>query len=901
MNIYLGLEFDDLVYHQHNTNDEVFLVLGPNAWVTFLEKCSGTQSPPTENPLLRIEQYRQAIQEYIHQSTITPFFIESFEANPLATAQALLKMRDELKLGGLDFNNVSSDIPNRIQNIIEIESYLTDNWIFDLADRVERLLNKLNDIHFNINEIRVNEPRNLLPHYIINLLDIINNKNIIIKYQYYKEQLETQNKDSDLYVFKNKLINKINTKEKIKAKVDGSILILKAKRETEAASFVAQLLSRNHDYKPTVLIPEKNRALDNALIQEGVPSLGILSASLGRPSLQILRLINAFLWEPMNPFKILEFLSLPLKPLDDYLATELARIMAERPGVNSDFWLAKVNDYFQQLEEDGHEDFETIKNQYYILFQRKRYDIDEAMPKDEAVFMYQYIHDWAGKTFEKTGSKNNSLIVLKAQSKKIVEILEALPETDQYLNYLQLERIVKTVYEPSPIVFREKEQNSVEYIYHNSAFTTNCKEMLWWNFTSHEKDYFFSKWYPNEWTYFQKNQVHIQEPYELNQLALWQRNTPFERCTQRMLLVIPEKVAGEDTPPHSLEGDLKACFEDLSTITFDINDAKEIKKLNTFFRLPQEVSSTSQLSQKTDAVIEVDIAVNPRDEETFTGLNALFYYPYQWLFKYKLELHGTSLLSIVKDNTLKGNLAHRFFEILLLENDVLNWSRDKIDKWIENKENSLLKREGAVLLMYGNEPEKIAFIRQMKKAAWILINSIKQNGWEIEATEMDLQGKILDYNIKGKADLILKRGEEYCIVDLKWRGKNWRLNQIKNREDLQLVMYSKLLEENTWSHTAYFIISEALFIARNQEAFNEALVTDKDLNHQMINEEIWQKMEKTYQWRLDQLQNGKIEIRTEGNIDILEELYYGELHDVLEMKRENAAFDDYATLVRKVE
>ena len=55
---------------------------------------------------------------------------------------------------------------------------------------------------------------------------------------------------------------------------------------------------------------------------------------------------------------------------------------------------------------------------------------------------------------------------------------------------------------------------------------------------------------------------------------------------------------------------------------------------------------------------------------------------------------------------------------------------------------------------------------------------------------------------------------EQAIIDLKWSGAKRRKELIMNGEDLQLVLYAKLLgEENRWPHTAYFILEEGEIIA----------------------------------------------------------------------------------------
>ncbi len=908
MRIIFGIEFDDVVYDSfHLSTQTGILYLGPIGLISLLEKYTGIQGPTSENTSLRVEQYRQAIKQVL-KTEKDEFYQDSFSIDELGTASTLLQMRDDLILAGMVFEKIplEENVPDRIFSIKKIEETIPYRLLAGLADRYASLIKELEkEIILPFESITINEPKNIIPFYLRNIFKKIKNKGIPIKY----ETNKTSNNKTDLNLFKQRLIFPEKAKEgKIKLKADGSIIIIRAKRETEAAEFLAKLLKKNPDYSALCIIPEKNRALDNANIQEGISSLGILSASLGRPSLQILKLVTAFLWEPIDPFKILEFLSLTLKPIDDRLALILGRLMAESPGMKSDVWHARINEYFNFLENDEQAkelqlSVDDIKEQYYTWFERKRYDINGQIPKNEAIQIFKYVQEWAGIEFEHLGSKNSSLIILKEQAKKIVELLEELPEIENNLSYLQLERIVRTIYEPAPVIFRETEIGHLPYIYNNSAIHGNVDEILWWNFTHHEKDYFFSKWYPSEMEFFQKMNWEISTPSDLNNLALWQRNTPFIRTEKRIILIIPEKVGGIPVQAHSLEGDLKAAFGDLSPISFEIDTGTGSTYMSQYFNLPTTTNIPQQQLGLPKAMINISLSdkLKNHDEETFTSLDTLFYYPYKWLFKYKIDLHKSSILSVVKENTLKGNLAHRFFEQMFRE-DIASWSKSDVEFWLDNRSKKLLKKEGAVLLMYGKEPDKIAFMRKVKNAAWTLVSMIQNNQWKIHKTEMPLQGKFMNRPVKGKADLVLQRNDELAVIDLKWGGKTRRLEQIKNKEDLQLVMYSRLLTvDNTWAHTSYFIISNAEMIARNNLGFREANAVMPDLDHLAINEEIWERMEKTYQWRMQQFKEGKIEIRTQSTLEELNDIYMGELMDFLEMKNDASPYDDYKTLVNLIQ
>jgi hypothetical protein len=489
---------------------------------------------------------------------------------------------------------------------------------------------------------------------------------------------------------------------------------------------------------------------------------------------------------------------------------------------------------------------------------------------------------------------------LSEQSRRIKELMVALPETYNFLTNLELERIIRTIYQPSPVLFREVEVGHLPFVYHPSAIIQPCPDLLWWNFSLKEQRSFFSKWYQAEINYLATLGVHLESPEKDNNVLIWQRKRPFLQASNRLVLVIPERIEGKEVLAHPLLGDLEATFENLEDITFNLDKQQNASCLEGHFNLPNWVNLNQHFISKPIPLLELENTqlFNKREHETFTSLNSLLYYPYQWIFRHRVRLHKSSILSVVSDNALLGNLAHRFIELLLKE-DISGWKKEQIENWIDKMAPRLFAREASTLLMYGREPERLAFLNTLKYAAWSLISSIQENGWTVKATEKELNGYFLGIPIIGKADLVLQRGNELAVIDLKWRGSNWRKMTIKNEEDLQLVLYSKLLTPDaTWAHTAYFILEKGEMIARNNQAFKNCTAVNPDCDYIEINERIWAKMEATLKWRLEQLKKGQIEIRTKQPQLDLEDLYEGEaLFDLLEMKAGDAPFDDYGVLI----
>ncbi|MCP3929529.1 MAG: hypothetical protein GY705_10550, partial [Bacteroidetes bacterium] len=355
MTIYFGLAIDDLFYPLPGKTQGGNFYCGQKGLLYVLETHLGRSAHSFNNNFLRIEQYRQAL--LLHRlENPTVFYNQSFQADQFGTAEELLSMRDELLLSGWNFSQ-NETLPVRLKIFSEIEGLFSDakdssEFLYLLpgfADRFLFILNKLATRTIPVTKIILVEPFDLLPSHFQNLFSLLREKDVEVK----EHLIDSDSDDGDLWDFKKLLTSPGETANKKSLKGDGSLLILKAKRETEAAQYLAKIFEKNPEFRPLCLIPEKSRSLDNALIQEGLPSMGIQSSSLARPSLQILKLVPAFLWKPIDPFKLLEFVTLSLKPLEDELAAIIASQLAQNPGLYSESWHIAINQYFKDLEEQN--------------------------------------------------------------------------------------------------------------------------------------------------------------------------------------------------------------------------------------------------------------------------------------------------------------------------------------------------------------------------------------------------------------------------------------------------------------------------------------------------------------------------------------------------------------------
>ena len=909
MDIYFGYAFDEKVLARQEERAAQEWYGGPGDLLQLLERHYGLDGHPGNNEFLRAEQYRQTLSAFLrerdHGRDGECWFQKAFEADALATAVTLLEMRDELILAGWTPSGRFTE--GRLSTFAELEEIAhTKNGAVSappcldpgFADRFRAVIRLVPQRRLPFSRFWHLEPKELYPAHINELLEALEKRGVTIRRI---EAAAPLDGDSDLARFQRALAHPESSTQSFSG--DGSLVTICADRESDAALFLAALLRLNPDFRPACLVPEKNRALENALLQEGHPAMGILSASLARPSLQILKLLPVFFWDPADPYKILEFLSLPTKPLHPQLAREIAALISQRPGLGSGRWKKVVDTFFKQLQEKpvAPSQLKSMRNQYRRWFERRRYALYEQVPREDVIECFGYVAQWAREAYENNPQRNPTFLALSSQSKRVCELLRSLPEEESRLTPLQLERIIRTIYEPSPVQFSPTEVGSLPFAYRPGAIMADYDHLVWWNFCRHDPQVPFSRWKKNEVESLAQAGIHLTLPAHSNKLDLWHSHQPVLRARKRLYLFIPAQLNGEEVSPHALNDFLEARFSNPEVITASVTDpqSRPINQLT----LPQLGVRNTVIPEPPTPWIQLDNKPEPDPErhEFLTQVSNLCYYPHQWVFNRHVKLHKSPILSVARDNTLNGNLGHRLLELLFEHEDVMAWDRQQLDGWIEDSGKRLLPREGATLLMYGKEPERRAFFRTMKNAAWSLLHHLRSNGWRVVAAEQDIHGQIGAIPFKGRADLVLERKDEHLIVDYKWRGFNYFRDMLRNEEDLQMVLYSKFHGDPfKWAHTAYFILDGGRMLAHNKNAIAEAETPNQEVSIEEVYPRILERINRTLQWRMDQFQDGFLEIRSAATTRELEAYYQDQLMDLLEMKADDAPFDDYLTLVNGV-
>ena len=97
--IVFGLQLDNKVPPIGMGEENIEYFCGPQQFTIFLEIRFGIKPPEDQQVAIRTDVYRQHLASHLTEHS-DAFFRHSFSADPFATAQTLLNLRDALKQAG---------------------------------------------------------------------------------------------------------------------------------------------------------------------------------------------------------------------------------------------------------------------------------------------------------------------------------------------------------------------------------------------------------------------------------------------------------------------------------------------------------------------------------------------------------------------------------------------------------------------------------------------------------------------------------------------------------------------------------------------------------------------------------------------------------------------------------
>jgi len=360
-----------------------------------------------------------------------------------------------------------------------------------------------------------------------------------------------------------------------------------------------------------------------------------------------------------------------------------------------------------------------------------------------------------------------------------------------------------------------------------------------------------------------------------------------------LILIELETLKGVEANPHSLNSFLKQVVskdKHICSIFDEVNNSN-------FYDINNYISAIDRcLFKPKPAYFQLEESYSPslrRIKESPSSMEKYLLFPHQWFFNYISKLSEGFQVQISEHNRLKGNIAHKIFQLYFENRSTI----ENKTNWLFQTFHYLLETEGSYFYQYGCETERHLFFKQIQKSLYVFEHQLDADGWKVLGYEQEISGILEEFLISGYADLILQKGNQKAIVDLKWSNEKKYVELMRNYEDIQLAFYGTLLDSETIVPTAYYIMDTCQFIQKDKIPFSKAQVVNPKIDITDKHLALQSKLKATINWRKKQIESGFIEIRTLENEAVLSKLYENEsLLDLLELKKADL-YDKFEILI----
>ncbi len=832
MRLFFGLHFDGPVYPLPSKPVIGEKRVGLAGLLMALETMCGLNAPRVPFGL-RIEAMRQAIEASLGDKR---FYARSFQAEPIATARAVLRIRDEVRMSGWVTKDDAKS-HDRLRDMARLESESILKKIHPTLpgfqngepDRLLCVMQCIDESIAGSLEIDCYEKENELPGLYQKLFEVLRkNGAVITQKEHPFSGSASADRGSDLFEFAGHLISR---EKGWKLKGDGSLVILTGESDTAIADAISGSPSVA-DESPVFLITGDAGSLPYIIEEKGIPRFSAEFDASAAPVLQILPLTLSLLWKPLNLHRMLEFLNLQIQPLGHRLARALSSAVEQVPGTGSKTWgdaIQKgIEDHLSKIDAAKQKKEEVkLRKWLELLFPGTLADPESGVPIEDVLTLVTLLNEWA-KSGMGIGADREDATA--AERKLQLSVLrEMCSQLSTILGARSLPKISRIDLEACLLIMKftftrrtSAEKGSPQSVNHPAAFLEVAQNLVWWTFTDSEPGEGHAFLKPSETAYLKKQGCIVSDSKSRIKQDALRSAQAFFAC-RRLVLCLPETIRGETVRPHPLYDRLRAwAGDDLATITIPVRDYLRSGKSAGFLKVPAMEKILERGTVQPSAQWQIKSAIPLRDKESHSSLDKLFFLPHEWFLYYVAKIRPASIASVPDSRLISGNILHAVVNHLCDKKDPAYWTQERINKWADEHLDALIQESGAVLLLAGEETS-LARVHFLVRSSLVkLFNKLAELNFKIEDSEKLLEGRLGKQAVEGKVDMLVSKNGQLAVIDLKDSQSKSYIERVKAGSATQLALYASMTAGGAISPGAYYLFGPAQWITSDPKYFSWA-------------------------------------------------------------------------------
>lgn len=767
------------------------------------------------------------------------FYMQSFGVDELGTAAALLDWRDTLVEAGWDGSRVTGGGP-RLDALARIEQYTSGAIPLGVGDRLARVERALAAIPREFakkiyGRLALVEPMSLWPgrwRCIFALLEELGTR-----VERASLDLKAAPRESDLGILQSRLRGE-RTDAMLRG--DGTLLVLRGNTLSDLGEPIASTLAQGRRIGSVdVVVRCRNpECLETALAVHGLPLQGSTSRSVWRPAMQVLPLAVELAFEPRDPYRLLELLTLPVGPFRGVLGARLARAVSRQPGVGGKEWHLQKEDAKKRLLE-RHRKMELERGLSEVDADRVAGNVvarrfaelaewleakaatGDVIDRDALLTVIARVRAWLKGRLR--GDDRDTYFAAAAQAL----IFEGVVGNDSRTRLTReevrqlLDRYAKS---EQPCAVTIGAAGRTAHVDHPGSILSSCDRVILWSFVGGtERRPARLPWTSDERSALEATGAHLPDPTDLlaAEADAWRR--AILAATSHVVLVVPRTASAVAAADHPLWDEIRARLalsdETIDQITLDVSRVMGRGQRSQRLRVTEHPPlGLPEARAKWHLPPNALRSASAPETTSVSELEASVTCPLAWVFQHRAVLRSGGLSKVAEGSLLSGMLGHRLVEQLYSEG-AFELEEGAFASRASACFEALVRAEGATLLLPGASIERMQLDRQLQHAMRELHRYLARTERRITSVEEPVSTHSAIGPLHGRLDLRLSDREGHeAILDLKWGSSKYQ-DLLREGRAVQLAVYSRAIARsgaNEAPPAGYFSLSTGRVLASDE-------------------------------------------------------------------------------------
>lgn len=781
------------------------------------------------------------------------FYHRSLDADEIGTAVQLLRWRDEWMLAGWDGRG-HADWPERLADLAAVEAFAGPRVLPGEGQRLSAVAERLKSRRVPIEAVTLLDPPEAFPARWQDVLSLL------------PTQLPAPTlaaAGGDLGRVQASCIAAVAQAQLPKGPdlaLDGSLTVLQPLSCEVAEHWLADYCRSTPQVARLIVAEERGASVDETMRAEGLPACGFDDPSLLRPALQALPLALETLWDPVDPGRLLEFLTHPIGAVNTRARRFLADAFASEPGIGGRKWSKAREQIARQLGT------ETL-DQVAFWLEGKRSSRAAGAPLDQVVARVARLQtalQLRMGTLQEEGGRDALVRDVAAAIGQCSQMMEGLQELHKEGIVAVRPRLLEQL--TMHATANSANTLAIAQVGCTQSATTpgacsveSVDEVIWW---MPAKPHLPAPlpWVRAELQALERAGLRLREPAAEMAALMSEWTRPVLAARRQLILVLPP-AGSEEHPAWQL---LKAMCPNLRPL--DIEDhARAHTQLVDVAHTPLPPTRGEWRLEPDAPWRDAYPAPTALAAQSYTSLNLLFNNPAIAVVKDAALLRSGTTLAVTDGTRLLGNLAHRLLERLFAQDGSLRWDEAQVDAWFVPTTDDLLSREGLPVLAAGNAMRLQQFRDTARRGILVLLQHLRHAGAIRVEAERELKGTMGVLDTVGDTDLLvyLEAGDTLAL-DLKWGPARKYRQRLEDDNFLQLALYSLMIEQELGKSpvaVGFFSFQDATLLTLTAGVFAP---TARVIRSSVTPAQLIQSAIETWNWRVQQWEDGVVEVVQEG-------------------------------------